>query len=107
MAEIPNEVTRLILSFIELVKEDIHIEKVYLFGSYAKGNYNSGSDIDLAIISPDFKEEDCIDNMAALLCKANVLRADIQTIPFSTAEYSEPKGIMEEIIKTGIELDVA
>ena len=107
MAKIPSEIIDLIQNFIALVKDDIEIEKVILFGSYAKGTYNLESDIDLAIISPDFKEEDCIDNMAMLLYKANVLKADIQTIPFSIEEYEEPKGIMEEILKTGIELKVA
>ena len=76
------------------------------FGSYAKGTQKKDSDIDLAIISTDFKEEECIKNMT-LLCKANVLKADIQTIPFSIEEYNEPKGIMEEILNTGIELKVA
>jgi len=80
---------------------------VILFGSYAKGTQRTDSDIDLAITSPDFKEEDCIENMTLLLCKANLIKADIQTIPFSIEEYNEPKGIMEEILNTGIKLKVA
>ena len=107
MAEIPSEIIDLINNFIDLVKDDIKIEKVILFGSYAKGSYNKDSDIDLAIISPDFKEEDCIDNMSILLCIASKLKADIQTLPFSIEEYEEPIGIMEEILKTGVELKVA
>ena len=108
MAQIPSEIIKLIEEFIKLVKEDnIQIEKVILFGSYAKGNYSNGSDIDLAIISADFREKDCIDNMSNLLLKANKLKADIQTIPFSIEEYNDPKGIMEEILNTGIELKVA
>lgn len=108
MAEVPTEIVEIISDFIELLKRDnITIEKVILFGSYAKGTYRVDSDIDLAIVSPDFKEEDCIKNMSLLLCKANMLKADIQTIPFSIKEYNEPKGIMEEILNTGIELKVA
>jgi len=83
------------------------VDKVFLFGSYARGNFREGSDIDLAIVSPDFKEEDCIDNMTRLLRKAMRVRADIQTIPFSPEEYNNPKGLMEEIRSTGIELRVA
>ena len=108
MVKIPSEIIETIEKFIKLLKEEnIIIEKVILFGSYAKGNYRVDSDIDLAIISPNFKEEDCIENMTLLLCKANMLKADIQTIPFSIEEYKEPKGIMEEILNTGIELNVA
>lgn len=108
MVKIPSEIVNVIQSFIKLLQEEnIKIEKVILFGSYAKGTQRRDSDIDLAIISPDFKEEECIKNMTLLLCKANLLKADIQTIPFSIEEYNEPKGIMEEILNTGIELKVA
>jgi len=108
MVEIPSEIIELIKEFIELVKEDnIQIEKVILFGSYAKGNYHKDSDIDLAIVSSDFKENEYIENMSKLLLKATEIKVDIQTIPFSIEEYENPVGIMEEILKTGIELKVA
>ena len=107
-SKIPSNIMNTIIEFIDLLKEEnIIVEKVILFGSYAKGTYREDSDIDLAIVSPNFKEEDCIENMTLLLCKANILKADIQTIPFSVEEYNEPKGIMEEILNTGIELKVA
>jgi predicted nucleotidyltransferase len=108
MAQIPNEVIETIGKFILSVKEDnIRIEKVILFGSFANGNYNNDSDIDLAIISPDFKEHEQIKNMSSLLLKASKMKADIQTLPFSMAEYNDPVGIMEEILNTGIELNIA
>lgn len=108
MVKVPTEIIKLVEDFVKLIKEErITIEKVILFGSYAKGTNRIDSDIDLAIISPDFHQEDCIENMTLLLCKANLLKADIQTIPFSIEEYNNPKGIIEEIIKTGIELHVA
>jgi len=86
------------------VKAEIAVEKVILFGSYAKGTFTEDSDIDLAIVSPDFDESNCIDNMTLLLCIANRLKADIQSMPFSVEEYREPKGLMEEILRTGVEL---
>ena len=108
MAKVPSNIIEIIKKFIKLLKEEnIVVEKVILFGSYAKGTYRADSDIDLAIISPNFKEEECIENMTLLLCKANILKADIQTIPFSVEEYNNPKGIVEEILNTGIELQVA
>ena len=108
MVEVKSEVIELIEEFIKLVRaENIVIDKVILFGSYAKGTNRADSDIDLAIVSRDFTEENCIDIMSLLLSKANLLKVDIQTIPFSIEEYNSPKGIMEEIINTGIELKVA
>ncbi|MFH1829293.1 MAG: nucleotidyltransferase domain-containing protein, partial [Pseudomonadota bacterium] len=38
----------------DLLKKRIHVQRVILFGSYARGNPRPWSDIDLAIISPDF-----------------------------------------------------
>ena len=108
MVEVPCEIIKLIEEFVKLVREEnIVIDKVILFGSYAKGTNREDSDIDLAIVSRDFSEENCIDTMELLLSKANLLKVDIQTIPFSIEEYNIPKGIMEEILNTGIELKVA
>ncbi|MFB6246644.1 MAG: nucleotidyltransferase domain-containing protein [Candidatus Pacearchaeota archaeon] len=38
------------------LSERICVEKVFLFGSRARGDYTEGSDYDLAIISPDFED---------------------------------------------------
>lgn len=43
-----------IKSFINLLKDNIEIEKVILFGSFVKGEQKKWSDVDLAIISDDF-----------------------------------------------------
>ena len=108
MAQIPSEVVEIINRFVQMLKQDnIKIFKVILFGSYAKGGYTKDSDIDLAIISPDFNTSECLENTSKLLLKAVKLKADIQTIPFSIEEYNSPIGIMEEILNTGIELMVA
>jgi len=108
MVEVPCEIIKLIEEFVKLVKEEnIAIDKVILFGWYAKGTNREDSDIDLAIVSRDFSEENCIDIMELLLSKANLLKVDIQTIPFSIEEYNSPKEIMEKILNTGIELKIA
>ena len=108
MATIPSETIGIINKFVESVKMDnIDIFKVILFGSYAKGSNNEHSDIDLAIISPDFKEGYSLEYVSKLLSKAAKRKADIQTMPFSVEEYNNPIGLIEEIINTGIELEIA
>jgi uncharacterized protein len=42
------------LRFIKALQQRIRVERALLFGSYAYGQPREGSDIDLAIVSPDF-----------------------------------------------------
>ncbi|MCL6472589.1 MAG: nucleotidyltransferase domain-containing protein [Firmicutes bacterium] len=44
--------------FIRVAEKKINIEKVILFGSYATGEVHEWSDIDIAVISSDFKDMD-------------------------------------------------
>lgn len=42
--------------FSNEVKKKYPVDKIYLFGSYAKNNAHDGSDIDLCVVSPMFKD---------------------------------------------------
>lgn len=44
-----------IINFKKKIDKDIHINKMLLFGSLARGNYKRWSDIDLLVVSEDFK----------------------------------------------------
>ena len=47
-----------LLTIHQILKQHNTIVLVKLFGSRAKGNYKTGSDIDLAIMNDDFDEND-------------------------------------------------
>ena len=104
MAKIPSEIIEIVNKYIEIIKNDINIEKIILYGSYAKGEYNESSDIDLAVVISEYDEKDFISMGTFLLDKSFVLKVDLQPLPFSIEEYNSPKGIMEEILRTGIEI---
>lgn len=54
---LPSKVKKNIDEYINALKKDkIPIDKAYLFGSYAKGKQHKCSDIDLCIISSQFKD---------------------------------------------------
>ena len=81
------------------------VDRIVLFGSYAKGCQSRNSDIDLAVFF------DC--NDARLLGRYRQLaricvneEIDIQVQPFHAYELSTPCGIIEEILEHGIELHV-
>ncbi len=55
MAEIPVDILEKVRKFIEVLeKNNYRIIRAYLYGSWASGNSNEWSDIDLALVSDDF-----------------------------------------------------
>ncbi|AXF57861.1 nucleotidyltransferase family protein [Salicibibacter kimchii] len=48
------EIRGMILKYVKSLKKEISIERVILYGSYAKGTATDDSDIDVAIESKDF-----------------------------------------------------
>jgi len=55
MAQVNAQVMRAARKFVrDVQKEGIRLQKAYLYGSYANGRAHRGSDIDIALISPDF-----------------------------------------------------
>jgi predicted nucleotidyltransferase len=50
-----NDVIDEIEKYVKRVKQVIHIEKVIIFGSRAREDYLEDSDVDLIIVSRDFK----------------------------------------------------
>ena len=107
MANIPKNILEIIMKYIQELSKEISIDKVIIFGSYAKNTYNEDSDIDIAIFSKDFKNSSIIEDMSFLLIKTSGLGIDLQPQPFTLDDYSNPDGLVKEILDTGIELKVA
>lgn len=55
MANIPKNILEIIIKYIQELSKEISIDKVIIFGSYAKNCYNEDSDIDIAIFSKILK----------------------------------------------------
>ena len=56
--EIPSKVKEILREFLIKIRQALGDAEVYLFGSYARGNWLYDSDIDLIIVSPAFKNLD-------------------------------------------------
>jgi predicted nucleotidyltransferase len=61
-----NNIKKIIKEYLKYFPKNIKIEKIFLFGSYAKGNYDEDSDIDLILISSDFKKIDFLKRLEML-----------------------------------------
>jgi len=100
------EIRDIILRFVEtLNKKGIHVEKAVLFGSYASGNFRPSSDLDLAIVSPDFGK-DKFEEGKMLLQMAWRVDPRIEPIPISSKSYENDTWIplIYEIKENGIEV---
>ena len=73
----------------ELMKE-IPVEKILLFGSYAKGNFDIDSDIDLVVVSPSFAKGNYITHMQYLFRKASKVSSLLEPIPATPGEIDNP-----------------
>ncbi len=87
------------------VKTKFGISKVFLFGSYAKGNYHDDSDIDIAVVLKDFKN--LIEIQLDLMRLRRKIDSRIEPHPFREGDFNENNPIVNEIIKFGLEIHVA
>ncbi len=85
--------------FKDLIKLE-YIEKIYLYGSRARGDHKNRSDIDLAIICPDASENDwyavldLVDNADTLL-KIDCVRFD---------QLTDSNPLKKSIVQDGVVL---
>jgi predicted nucleotidyltransferase len=104
MVSISPEIEDNIQRFIALIQKEICVLKVFLYGSYAKGVAGKWSDIDLAVISPDFSEG-LFEERIRLMKLA--LRVDdrIEPSPFRPEDFDETNPLVNQINESGIERD--
>ena len=88
-------------AYSELLKKHFQFDSVYLFGSYASGNYRKDSDIDVAVIV-DRAEKDFF-QINPLLWKIR-REIDDRIEPVLIEREFDEAGFLDEIKKTGIEI---
>lgn len=102
---VARKIEEIVRQYIDAVKAmDISVEKVFLFGSYAEDNADEWSDIDIAIISPDFGKGKYLDECLLLRKIKRKVNLYISPEPYSLEEYKNAqKGdfLYDEIIKKG------
>lgn len=98
-------IKKIIRDFIKAVKaRDIKVEAVYLFGSHAQKKADKNSDIDVAVISPDFGR-DFFDECVLLKEISEQVDYDLSPRAYSIDEFKKAtKGdfLYQEIITKGI-----
>jgi predicted nucleotidyltransferase len=78
--------------------------KIILFGSYAKGNYNDDSDIDIAVVLKDYSN--LIDMQLELMRLRRKIDSRIEPHPFRESDFELSNPIVNEILKYGQEIKI-
>jgi len=78
--------------------------KIFLFGSYAKGNYNDDSDIDIAVVFKDYSN--LMDMQLELMRLRRNIDSRIEPHPFREKDFQFSNPIVSEILKHGQELKI-
>jgi predicted nucleotidyltransferase len=102
------ETRETILRFVNAVKErGIRVEKAVIFGSYASGKSRPDSDLDVAIISPDFGK-DRFEEGKMLFQIAWRIDSRIEPVAVSSKTYQTDTWIplIYEIRERGLELEI-
>ena len=97
-ASIGEEITAIAKKYADLVKEEMNVEAVYLFGSFVKGNHVQDSDIDIAVITNDFSG-DIIEDTLKLMRIRRKVDTRIEPHPLRT---DDP--FAKEIMVTGLRI---
>jgi predicted nucleotidyltransferase len=103
MAETKDRLNKIIKSFLAEIQKHYQIDDAYLYGSFAKGRPNEWSDIDIAIISPDFSD-DLFEERLLLMKLASIIDDRIEPMPFKKEAFNRNNPIVDEIQKNGIRL---
>jgi len=96
-----DDIKNSIILFLTEVKKKYRISAAYLYGSYAKGSSNKWSDIDLAVISPDFSD-DLYNTRLELMRMAVRIDDRLEPRPFRDDMFDVNDPIVSEVKDYGI-----
>lgn len=101
MVKTKREIETIIESYKNiLTKLGIKPERIILYGSFAKGSPHEDSDIDLIVISEDFKNMNIRERLETLGLAAGRVFEPIEARGYTTEEIRDIKGtFLEEVLQ--------
>lgn len=88
-----------------LQETGVNVQKIIVFGSQANGKFKAGSDIDIIVISSDFKNKD-IFKRARLTKEAEIMTIrkfmiPLDIITMTPEELADDKSLLSDYARTG------
>jgi predicted nucleotidyltransferase len=104
MAEIPANLKTSLNLFLDDIKSICSLDRVVLYGSFARAKGLPGSDIDLAIFSKSANDKNRLSLMTKILTKVPKYKMDFQPLVFSFNDFisSDNTFIQQEVKSKGI-----
>ena len=104
MVQLPDKIKNIIDNYLQaLRKNNVRIREAILFGSYARGDYQEWSDIDIALVSDTF-EGNRIDDKDKIRKITLSISSEIEVIPFAPDDFNLNNPLAKEILTTGVRL---
>ena len=92
-------VIKLLSERLKELREKLPLTRVVLFGSYARGNYTVGSDVDLLVVYEGEARPD-----AYALVKKTLRIPRLEPHLYTEEEYRSMRGTLEKMSKDGVVL---
>ncbi len=103
MAKIQDSLKKSLSLFLEDIQSICSLDRVILFGSFAKGKNTSDSDLDLAIFSKSVNDNNRLEIMTKMSTRVPKYKLDIQPLVFSFRDFNKSdNSFIQDEIKKGI-----
>jgi hypothetical protein len=100
---INRETNQIVKRFLNLIIKKFNLKKIIIFGSFARGDYHKGSDLDLVIVG-EFKDR-FIDRIGKIIALNNS-DLEIEAMVYTEEEFQkmiqERRPFIEQVLEEGI-----
>lgn len=103
MAQIAPDILASVERFLAVVRQKLRVDAAYVYGSQTTGAARPWSDIDVAVVSPDFSE-DIFAERLALMKWAVAIDDRIEPQPFTPSRFGPNDPLASEIARSGVRL---
>jgi len=89
--------------YVMLLPKSFGVKRVYVFGSFAKGQAHEASDIDIALVLanlPDF-----FDAQKRLMQLRRKVDLRIEPHPIKLEDFNDSNPFADELVRTGVEIE--
>jgi predicted nucleotidyltransferase len=97
-------VKKIAIDYANEVRRKFSVDKVVLFGSYARGTATELSDVDIAFFFNNYGGKTRFDIGLQLLKLCREYNANFEPLAFETAEIERGNPFVKEILRTGQEI---